>query len=80
MLGLRCLILDYQSLDLYTNPYLKPQPKSAIPPWLCRLFDAACCLTKEERKNPLVSPAYAPSEMLKNLPQTLIISERDDSF
>jgi acetyl esterase len=73
-LGLKALILDYPPLDLYTDPYLKPRPKKAIPPWLARVFDAAYCGNREAAKNPLISPCYASGDQVKSFPPTLVIT------
>ena len=67
-LGIKCLILDYPPLDIFTDPYLKPQPKGALPPKMCRIFNACYCTDKEERKNPLVSPAFATIDQVKSFP------------
>ena len=79
-LGLKALILDYPPLDLYTDPYLKPRPKKAIPPWLARMFDAAYCSSREAAKNPLISPCFATAQQLSSFPPTLIISAGQDSL
>lgn len=78
-LGIKGIILDYPPLDIATDAYDKPRPKGALPPWLSRIFDAAYC-KPEERKNPLVSPVYATSDMVKNFPPTLIITAGQDSL
>lgn len=78
-LGLKCAILDYPVLDLFTDPYLKPQPKNALPPKMCRLFNASYC-SKDNAKNPLVSPIFATDSQLKALPPTLIITASQDSL
>ncbi len=78
-IGLKCAILDYPPLDIATDPYLKPKPKKAIPPSMARLFNAAYC-TKQEAKNPLVSPAFATIEQLRFFPPTLIITASQDSL
>lgn len=78
--SIKCLILDYPPLDVYTDPYLKPQPKGALPSRMARIFDACYCLNKEERKNPLISPAFASIDQLKSFPPTLIITAGLDSL
>jgi acetyl esterase len=55
-LPIRGIILDFPPTDIDTDPYDKPQPKGALPPAVCRLFDAAY-RKPEDSKNPLVSPA-----------------------
>lgn len=57
----------------------KTHPKGALPSWLSRIFDSAYC-TKEQRFNPLVSPALATCDMVKNFPPTLIITAGQDSL
>jgi acetyl esterase len=79
-LGPRALILDYPPLDIHTDPYLKPQPKKAIPPKLARLFDIAYAGSREGAKNPLISPWYAGSDQLSSFPPTLIITAGQDSL
>lgn len=79
-LGLRCAVLDYPPLDLYTDPYLKPRPKKAIPPRSARIYDAAYVGSREAAKNPLVSPYYAAPEALRAFPPTLIITAGNDSL
>ena len=81
MLDIKCLILDYPPLDIYTDPYLKPQPKGSIlPPKLCRVFNACYCPDKEEGKNPLISPVFASIDQLKSFPPTLILTAGHDSL
>lgn len=79
-LGIKALILDYPPMDLYTDAYLKPRPKGALPPKICRLFDACYCNNKEERKNPLISPVFATVEQVKTFPPTLILTASQDSL
>ncbi len=81
-LGTKCVILDYPPLDIYTDPYLKPQPKGSglLPPKVCRIFNACYCNDKEERKNPLISPVYATTDQLKTFPPTLILTAGRDSL
>jgi len=79
-LGIKCLILDYPPLDVYTDAYLKPQPKGALPPKMCRMFDACYCNSKEERKNPLISPVFATIDQIKSFPPTLILTAGRDSL
>jgi len=82
-LHIKCAILDYPPLDIYTDPYLKPKGKGLLarffmPPKTCRLFDACYCNDKEKRKDPLVSPVYASQEQLKTFPPTLLITAGKD--
>jgi acetyl esterase len=79
-LGLKALIMDYPPLDLHTDPYLKPRPKKAIPPWMARVFDAAYTGSREAAKNPLISPRYAAAEQIMPFPPTLVITAGQDSL
>ena len=79
-LEIKCLILDYPPLDLYTDAGLKPQPKGALPVFLCRLFDACYCNYKEDRKDPFISPAFAELDEISSFPPTLIITASQDSL
>lgn len=79
-LGIKALILDYPPLDLYTDAYLKPRIKGALPPKICRLFDACYCNSRENRKNPLISPIFATTEQVRTFPPTLILTASQDSL
>jgi len=84
-LNIKCLILDYPPLDIYTDPYLKPRGKGFVArfflsPEFARIFNACYCINKEERKNPLISPIYAEKDRLKTFPPTLIITAGKDSL
>ena len=79
-LGLKGLIIDYAPLDLYTDAYLKPRPKGAIPPQASRVADPSYCHKKEDRKDPLVSPVYATIDQVKDFPPTLVITASSDSL
>ena len=79
-LGLKCAILDYPPLDVYTDASEKPHPKGALPVFLSRIFDPCYLNDKEARKNPLVSPVFADLETLRRFPPTLIITASRDSL
>ena len=79
-LGIKCLILDYPPLDVYTDASLKPHPRGSIPNFMSRMFDACYCNDKEERKNPLISPAYATADQVASFPPTLVITASRDSL
>jgi hypothetical protein len=79
-LNIKGLIIDCAPLDVYTDAYLKPSPKGAIPPQASRVADPSYCHKKEDRKNPLVSPAFATREQVKAFPPTLIITASRDSL
>jgi len=79
MVNVRGIILDYPPTDLSLDAYEKPQPKGCLPPAMCRIFDAAYC-KENERRNPLVSPALATSDMVNHFPPTLVITAGQDSL
>jgi len=84
-LNIKCAILDYPPLDIYTDPYLKPRGSGIVAmlflsPKQCRIFNECYCNKKEERKNPLISPVYAALEQLKTFPPALIITAGKDSL
>jgi acetyl esterase len=79
-LGLKCLVLNYPPLDVFTEAGLKPQPKGALPVFMCRLFDASYCNDREKRNNPLISPHYASVEQVRTFPPTLMITAFFDSL
>ena len=78
-LDIKCLVLDYPPLDIYTDPYLKAQPKGSLPPSMSRVFNVAYC-KKDEANNPLVSPIFAKTDQIKYFPPTLIITAANDSL
>ena len=79
-LGIKCLVLDYPPLDLYTDAGLKPLPKGALPVFACRIFDACYCNDRDVRKNVLISPVYATVDEVRSFPPTLIITANRDSL
>jgi len=79
-LGPKCLILDYPPLDMHTDPYLKPSPKGALRPGMCRVFDQAYAGTREAAKDPLLSPYYATTDQVRSFPPTLVITASQDSL
>jgi len=72
-------ILDYPPLDLYTDPFVKPLPKGAIPPKLALTFNT-CYVPPEQARDPFASPVFASLEMLKGSPPALIIVAGLDSL
>jgi acetyl esterase len=84
-LNIKCVILDYPPLDVYTDPYLKPKGKGIVAhlimtPKISRIFNACYYNDKEERRNPLISPIYATPEQLTTFPPTLILTAGKDSL
>jgi len=79
-LGIKCLILDYPPLDMYTEAGQKPLPKGSLPVFICRLFDACYCNDKEKRNNPLISPVYSNRNEVRFFPPTLVMTAAFDSL
>lgn len=75
----RCQILDYPALDVCTEPGEKPQPKGALPVWMCRMFNA-CYAPGELAEELGASPALAAPEDLAGLPPALVILCGRDSL
>jgi acetyl esterase len=78
-LNIKCAILDYPPLDIYTPAHLKPKGKGMeaevyLNPEITHIFDASYCNDKELRKSPLVSPVFASREQLSKFPPTLLIT------
>ena len=80
LLGIKCAILDYPPLDIYTDATEKPRPKGALPVFVSNIFDPSYLNDKESRKNPLVSPVFADVEQLRTFPPTLVITASRDSL
>jgi len=79
-LGIKGLILDYPPLDIFTDPYLKPHPKRSLSTKMGRIFNVCYCDSKEERKNPLISPVFATIDQVQSFPPTLILTAGRDSL
>ena len=80
LLGIKCAILDYPPLDIYTDATEKPRPKGALPVFVSKIFDPSYLNDKEGRKNPLISPVFADIEQLRAFPPTLVITASRDSL
>ena len=74
-----CQVLDYPPLDIATSPYEKPQPKGCIPPDMAETFNA-CYVEPDQAKEPYVSPVFATTEQLMELPPALVIAAGQDSL
>ncbi|MGB4587813.1 MAG: alpha/beta hydrolase [Clostridiaceae bacterium] len=74
---LACQILDYPSLDLLTDPANKNFIDPVIPLEKARLYNDMY-VNEEDKSNPLASPVFASTEMLKDLPPTLILTAELD--
>ena len=77
-----CLqILNYSGFDLYKpiqlkrNGYANPRIKPDKAEFYNRMY-----LKEDQKLDPLASPLYAPDEMLRKLPDTLIIECDQDFF
>ena len=79
-LDIKCLVMDYPPLDVYTDAGEKPQPKGSLPVSMCRMFDACYLNDREGRKNPLISPVFATTGQLRSFPPTLVITASGDSL
>jgi len=80
LLGLKCAVLDYPPLDVFTDAADKPHPRGAIPAFMSRMFDPCYLNDKEGRKNPLISPVFADIVRLRSFPPTLVITAARDSL
>lgn len=76
---LRFQVLDYPPLDLYSDPSHKPHRKKGLTTRLGPLFKASYVDT-ETAKSPYISPVFATTEQLSNLPPALIIIAGKDSL
>lgn len=76
----RLQITDYAPMDLYTDPSDKKEAyKSYVPFEQARAYNALY-VSPEESKNPYVSMVFATKEMLKDLPEALVITAENDSL
>lgn len=78
-----CLqVLDYGTFDMVTDPEEKKHaPGNLIPAERGRMFTEAYTDGDLERaKNPLCSPLLAPDEMIKGLPEALVVAAGHDDF
>lgn len=76
---IRLQILEYPPMDLYTDPDKKPEPyKSHVPSEVARAYNSLYITTEEEKKNPYVSMVFATPDMLKSLPDALVITANLD--
>ncbi|NCB62534.1 MAG: alpha/beta hydrolase [Clostridia bacterium] len=74
----RLQILSYPSLDLTGDPLKMEQADPAFPPKRMYAYNTLYVEHPEERGDPLVSPLRADGEVLKKLPDTvLVIGEKD---
>ncbi|MDR2146031.1 MAG: alpha/beta hydrolase [Tannerella sp.] len=78
--NIKCLVMNYPPLDLYTDASLKPSPRGSIPVFLSRIFDACYCNEKDNRKDPSISPIFATDKQLRDFPPTLITTAAFDSL
>ncbi|MEA5083646.1 MAG: alpha/beta hydrolase [Lachnospiraceae bacterium] len=76
---IRLQILDYPALDLFTPPEFKRNAYATerLFPEKCRLYNDLY-IDEANRLNPLASPSFAPEEMLKGMPEAIVITCGDD--
>jgi len=74
-----CQILDYPPLDLSTSPMSKSKPKGCIPPKIAMIFNDSY-IDESRAQDPYVSPIYATTKDLEELPPALIILAGRDSL
>ena len=73
------LVSAYPPLDVYTDPADKQSMGKGIPPERARLYNLYYC-ERELQKDPYCSPLYAPDEMLRGFPPTLILTAGLDAL
>ncbi len=72
-------VLDYPPMDLSKNAFDKKFYPEAIPPQIAMMFDA-CYIAPGEGNNPLVSPAVADIDMLRQQPPAVLVTAEIDSL
>jgi acetyl esterase len=72
-------LVEYPPLDLYTDPAEKQKMGDGIPYDRARLYNLYYC-DEEQLKNPLVSPYFAPDELLAKFPPTLMVTAGTDDL
>lgn len=72
-----CQILDYPSMDLFTDPANKNFVDPVIPLEKARMYNDMY-VNEEDKRNPLASPVFASTEQLRGLPPALIITAELD--
>lgn len=78
---LKMQILDYPPMDMYTDPEVKQWQKDiVINPERARAYNALYVENHEQAREPLASPLFASQDMLRGLPETLIITAGEDSL
>lgn len=73
-------ILDYPHLNVYIDSKKRPRIRKSLSPKLIDMFADFYTKTKEERRNPLISPVFAGCDMLEGLPPTYILTCGNDSL
>lgn len=74
-------ILDYPPMDLYTDPEEKEESeKLYIPFERARAYNALYINEEKDKLNPYVSMVFATKEMLKGMPDTLLITADLDTL
>ncbi|MGL5415971.1 MAG: alpha/beta hydrolase [Clostridium sp.] len=74
-------ILDYPPMDLYTDPENKKESeKLYIPFERARAYNSLYIRKEKDRLNPYISMVFAKEEMLKGMPDTIIITAEKDAL
>ncbi|MBP3866892.1 MAG: alpha/beta hydrolase [Eggerthellaceae bacterium] len=76
---LKCVIMDYPTVDLDTDAHAKPTPEGCLPPDLAAVFDL-CYRDPKDGKNPHLSPLFADAETLEGMPPHVIFTAEGDSL
>lgn len=74
-LHLRRQILNYPYLDMATSPKAKGHPERER--MMYSLYPEYCC-KEHDPAEPLLSPVYAPEELLQKLPRAIVCLAEDD--
>lgn len=74
-----CAVLDYPPLDLATDPAQKERTICDMPAERAREYNRKYVMP-EQSKEPYASPLFAPDELLRHFPNTLIIAAGEDSL
>lgn len=72
-------VIEYPPLDLYTDPADKKKMGEGIHYERARLYNLYYC-DRQQQKDPLVSPVFAPEDMLRDFPKTLMITAGQDDL
>ncbi|MDC7125433.1 MAG: alpha/beta hydrolase [Spirochaetales bacterium] len=71
------MVIEYAPLDMFKDPADKPSYERDLPAERARGYNSFYC-KEEELKEPRVSPTYMEEKMLKDFPDTLVITAGED--